>query len=130
MGASTLCGLFLIFPNGFLRMFVFSGCYSCITHQKPIILLRYYESWASFALMERSLRNIREARGVYKRAHSRKLEEGGQVAACMDWLKFEREEGGPEDYIAAALKVEPIIEEATAAAAAAADTRKAAVAKV
>ena len=80
--------------------------------------------------MERSLRNIREARGVYKRAHSRKLEEGGQVAICMDWLKFEREEGSPDDYFAAALKVEPILEEAAAAAAAAADAGTAAVAKV
>ncbi len=54
---------------------------------------KYYESWASYAAMERSLRNIKEARGVYKRAYSRRLEEGGQVAICTDWLKLEREEG-------------------------------------
>ena len=92
--------------------------------------LRFYESWASYALLERSLRHIKEARGVYKRAYSRKLEEGGQVALCADWLKFEREEGGPEDCMAAALKAEPILEEAAAAAAAAADSGAAAVAKV
>ena len=67
---------------------------------------------------------------MYKRAHGRRLEEGGQVAICADWLKLEREEGGPEDYAAAALKVEPILEEAAAAAAAAADSGAAAVAKV
>ncbi len=54
---------------------------------------RFYEAWASFIALERSLRNLKEARALYKRAYLRKLEEGGQVAICADWLKFEREEG-------------------------------------
>jgi hypothetical protein len=54
---------------------------------------RYYEPWAAYVAMERALRAIPEARGVYKRAWSRKMEEGGQLAVCYDWLRFEREEG-------------------------------------
>lgn len=54
---------------------------------------RYYEGWAAWAAMERGMRLIKEARAVYKKAYSRKLEEGGQLAICSDWLRFEREEG-------------------------------------
>ena len=54
---------------------------------------RYAEAWEATAAMERSLRNIKEARAVYKRAYSRRLEEGGQLALCYAWLRFEREEG-------------------------------------
>ncbi|KAG1673451.1 hypothetical protein FOA52_002217 [Chlamydomonas sp. UWO 241] len=90
---------------------------------------RFYEAWAAYAAMERGLRNLREARGVYKRAYSRKLEEGGQYTICADWLKFEREEGTPDDFLAASLKVDPIMDEAAAAAAAAADSSAAAAAK-
>jgi hypothetical protein len=43
--------------------------------------------------MERALRAIPEVRAIYKRAWSRKFEEGGQLAVCYDWLRFEREEG-------------------------------------
>lgn len=42
---------------------------------------------------ERSLRAIKEARGLYRRAYSRRLEDGGQETLCLDWLRFEREEG-------------------------------------
>lgn len=54
---------------------------------------RYYEPWSAYATMERSLRHIKEARGVYKRCYSRRLEQGGQLALCYEWLRFEREEG-------------------------------------
>ncbi|KAI8465892.1 MAG: hypothetical protein J3K34DRAFT_452483 [Monoraphidium minutum] len=54
---------------------------------------RYYETWAAYVAMERALRAVPQARGVYRRAWSRKLEEGGQLAVCCDWLRFEREEG-------------------------------------
>ncbi len=54
---------------------------------------RYAEAWEAYAAMERSLRNLKEARAVYKRAYSRRLEEGGQLAMCYAWLRFEREEG-------------------------------------
>ena len=47
----------------------------------------------AYVALERQLGNTREARGVYKRGYSRKLEEGGQAALCEAWLRFEREEG-------------------------------------
>ncbi len=61
--------------------------------QPPHQTARYYEPWAAYVATERALRAIPQARGVYKRAWSRKLEEGGQLAVCYDWLRFEREEG-------------------------------------
>lgn len=78
-------------------------------------------------MFERGLRNIKEARGVYKRAYSRRLEENGQYAICMDWLRFEQEEGSADDYFAAATKIEPILEEIAATAAKAADPQVGAV---
>jgi hypothetical protein len=47
-------------------------------------------AWATF---ERTLRRLKEARGVYRRAYSRRCEEGGQYSVCSEWLRFEREEG-------------------------------------
>ncbi len=43
--------------------------------------------------MERALRQLPAARSLFKRAYSRKFEEGGQLALAYEWLKFEREEG-------------------------------------
>ena len=54
---------------------------------------RYCEAWLAYASMEQGLRNLREARNVFKRAYSRRLEEGGQTLLCTEWLRFEREEG-------------------------------------
>lgn len=54
---------------------------------------RYAEAWCAYAGMERALRHIKEARGVYRRCFSRKLEEQGQYTVCAEWLRFEREEG-------------------------------------
>lgn len=49
--------------------------------------------WAGYISFERGLRNVREARSLYKRGHSRRLQEGGQLLLCQAWLRFEREEG-------------------------------------
>ncbi len=54
---------------------------------------RYYEVWLAYVNMERGLRNLREARNIFKRAYSRRLEESGQPLLCAEWLRFEREEG-------------------------------------
>lgn len=43
--------------------------------------------------MESRLRNIREARALYKRCYARKFSDGSQPAMCYAWLRFEREEG-------------------------------------
>jgi hypothetical protein len=43
--------------------------------------------------MERALRNVREARTLYKRCYARKFPDGSQPAMCYAWLRFEREEG-------------------------------------
>ena len=93
-------------------------------------LARYYEPWAAAVQMERALRCAPQARALYRRAWSRRLEDGGQLAICLDWLRFEREEGSAEDLKAAALKVEPVLEGASAAAAAAGDAHALAVARV
>ena len=90
---------------------------------------KYYEVWLSYADMERSLGHIKEARGVYKRGFGRRLEEGGQMVLCTAWLRFEREEGGADDYLHASIKVEPVMEEASAAAAAAMNESAAAAAR-
>lgn len=55
--------------------------------------LRYWDTWAAYIQQERSARCLREARSLYKRVYSRKLEYDGHVAACLAWLRFEREEG-------------------------------------
>lgn len=36
---------------------------------------------------------LQEARALYKRCYSRRLEEGGQLRLCHAWLRMEREEG-------------------------------------
>jgi hypothetical protein len=54
---------------------------------------RFCEPWLAWVSMERSLRQLGPARALFKRAYSRKFEEGGQVALAYEWLKFEREEG-------------------------------------
>jgi hypothetical protein len=69
-----------------------------------------------------------EARAIYKRCYSKRLEEDGHVRLCAGWIRFEQEEGSADDYLQAVLKAEPIIEEsvlavADAAAAAAAQVR-------
>ncbi|EFJ45259.1 hypothetical protein VOLCADRAFT_118442 [Volvox carteri f. nagariensis] len=90
---------------------------------------RYAEAWEAYIAMERSARLIKEARALYKRCYSRRLEQDGQLKLCQAWLRFEREEGRADDYLQALLKVEPILEESAAAAATAADQAAAAAAK-
>ncbi|KAG2433859.1 hypothetical protein HXX76_008213 [Chlamydomonas incerta] len=90
---------------------------------------RFAEVWEAYIAMERAARRIKEARALYRRCYSRTLEEDGQLRLSHAWLRFEREEGSADDYLAALLKVEPILEESAAAAAAAADQAAAAAAK-
>lgn len=54
---------------------------------------RYADTWAAYIDMERRRRNLKQARTLYKRVYTRRLEEGGQVLMCEAWLRFEREEG-------------------------------------
>ncbi|KAF6257164.1 hypothetical protein COO60DRAFT_1271527 [Scenedesmus sp. NREL 46B-D3] len=54
---------------------------------------RYCETWLAWVTMERALRQLGPARALFRRAYSRKYEEGGQVTLAYEWLKFEREEG-------------------------------------
>ncbi|KAG2484382.1 hypothetical protein HYH03_016798 [Edaphochlamys debaryana] len=89
---------------------------------------RFVETWEAYIATERSARNLKEARAIYKRAFNRKFEEDGQLRICHAWLRFEREEGSADDYMQAMLKVEPILEESAAAAAATADQAAAAAA--
>ncbi|KAL4424967.1 hypothetical protein ABPG77_002852 [Micractinium sp. CCAP 211/92] len=90
---------------------------------------RYADAWAAYIDFERRRSNVREARTLYKRAYSRRLEEGGQALLCDAWLRFEREEGSADDHLAACLKVEPVLLELQAAAAAAADPHQHAAAR-
>ncbi|KAL4457863.1 hypothetical protein ABPG75_012728 [Micractinium tetrahymenae] len=90
---------------------------------------RYADTWAAYINFERRRGNAREARTLYKRSYSRRLEEGGQAVLCDAWLRFEREEGSAEDHLAACFKVEPILQELQAAAAAAADPQQHAAAR-
>lgn len=53
-----------------------------------------------------------------------------QVTLCQSWVRFEREHGSAEDQLQAELKVEPIIDAASAAAAAAANEQATAAAQV
>ena len=55
--------------------------------------LRFYEPWAAYISMEHGLRHLREARALYRRCYSRKLEENRQLQLCVEWLRFEHEEG-------------------------------------
>lgn len=80
---------------------------------------RYDVTWLAYVEMERGQGNIKEARQVFRRGYSRRLESGGQVALCEAWLRFEREEGSAEDLFQAQIKVDPILVEAQAQATAA-----------
>jgi hypothetical protein len=42
---------------------------------------------------DRAVLVSQEARAVYRRCYSRRLEESGQLRLCHAWLRFEREEG-------------------------------------
>eukprot|EP00249_Psilotum_nudum_P016992 c26096_g1_i2 orf=158-2560(+) len=63
------------------------------------------EVWQGYISMEISLDNIKEARTLYKRGYSRRLERNGTEMMCEAWLRFEREHGSLDDYDHALLKV-------------------------
>jgi hypothetical protein len=87
---------------------------------------RYIEGWQRYIAMEWRLGNVGEARTLFKRCYSRRMEDGGQDVLCEAWLRFEREEGSAEDHLQACLKAEPILAELQAVAIAAADAQAAA----
>ncbi len=76
---------------------------------------RYVETWAGYIAMEVGRRHLAQARTLYRRAHARNLEAGGQLQLCNAWLRFEREHGEPATHLEACLKVEPILAAAAAA---------------
>ncbi|KAK9813405.1 hypothetical protein WJX73_006344 [Symbiochloris irregularis] len=88
---------------------------------------RSSQAWAAYIAMEVAAGNIQEAHTLYRRCHSRRMDDlNGQWSLCEAWLRFERELGSREDLLAAEVKVDPIRE---AAAAAATDAATAAAAK-
>lgn len=54
---------------------------------------RYVETWIGYITMLIGSDNTGQARRVYKRGYSRKLEEAGHLFLCQAWLRFEREHG-------------------------------------
>lgn len=76
--------------------------------------------WTEAIAFELRRGQVAKARGLYRRAHSRRLEDGGQPVLCSQWLAFEGLHGSGADHLAATLKAEPIIEAAAQAAWAAA----------
>ncbi|DBA73744.1 TPA: hypothetical protein ACH3X2_009718 [Trebouxia sp. C0005] len=83
---------------------------------------RYVETWIGYITMLIGSDNTGQARRVYKRGYSRKLEEAGQLFLCQAWLRFEREHGTADTLAEASRKVRPILEQAAAAAAVVSDS--------
>ncbi|KAL2609096.1 hypothetical protein R1flu_027669 [Riccia fluitans] len=69
------------------------------------------EVWQGYISMELSLKNIKEARSIYRNCYSRRLEGNGTQLMCYAWLRFEREHGTLEDYDRAWMKVGPRLAE-------------------
>lgn len=69
------------------------------------------EVWKGYIAMEIHLGNLAEARTIYKRCYSRRLEGNGTEVLCEAWLRFEREHGSLEDYDRALTKVTPRLAE-------------------
>ena len=89
---------------------------------------RTTEAWAAYIALEVNAGHEREARSLYKRSYSRRMDDPhGQLSLCEAWVRFERERGSREDLLLAETRVEPIRE---AAAAAAVDAATAAAAQV
>ncbi|CAM6111706.1 unnamed protein product [Calypogeia fissa] len=69
------------------------------------------EVWQGYISMELALKNIKEARAIYRSCYSRRLEGSGTEVMCSAWLRFEREHGSLEDYDRAVMKVTPRLAE-------------------
>ncbi|CAN6475359.1 unnamed protein product [Victoria cruziana] len=69
------------------------------------------EVWQGYIAMEVRLRNIHEARSIYKRCYSKRFSGSGSKDICTSWLRFEREYGTLEDFDHAMKKVTPRLEE-------------------
>ncbi len=69
-------------------------CYVQQAFQASVHLpCRHKEMWCVWATQERCMRQLQHARNIYRRAMGRKLDAGAQQVVCMEWLRFEREEG-------------------------------------
>lgn len=75
-------------------------------------------------------KKLKEARSIFKKFHRRQLHGSGGQAVCEAWLRFEREHGSAEDLHQAEEKAQPVLDEALAAATAAAQPEIAAESKV
>ncbi|KAG6543702.1 hypothetical protein Mapa_014886 [Marchantia paleacea] len=69
------------------------------------------EVWQGYISMELLLKNVKEARSIYRNCYSRRLEGNGTQIMCSAWLRFEREYGTLEDYDRALTKVAPRLAE-------------------
>ncbi|XP_031498749.1 uncharacterized protein LOC116263234 [Nymphaea colorata] len=69
------------------------------------------EVWQGYIAMEIGLKNIHEARSIYKRCYSKRFSGSGSKDICTSWLRFEREYGTLEDFDHAMKKVTPRLEE-------------------
>lgn len=61
-------------------------------------MARYIEPWIAYVTMLVSSENHAQARRIFKRGHSRNMQENGQVYLCEAWLRFEREHGTAESF--------------------------------
>ena len=61
-------------------------------------MARYIEPWIAYVTMLVSSENHAQARRVFKKGHSRNMQEAGQVYLCEAWLRFEREHGTAESF--------------------------------
>lgn len=61
-------------------------------------MARYIEPWIAYVTMLVTSQNHAQARRVFKRGHSRNMQENGQVFLCEAWLRFEREHGTAESF--------------------------------
>lgn len=69
------------------------------------------EVWQNYISTELLLGNVKEARSLYKRCYSRRLEGMGTEVMCAAWLRFEEEYGTLEDFDRALLKIGPRVME-------------------
>ncbi|XP_020589092.1 squamous cell carcinoma antigen recognized by T-cells 3 isoform X2 [Phalaenopsis equestris] len=72
------------------------------------------EAWQGYIAMEVRMGHINEARSIYKRCYSKRLQGTGSEDICHSWLRFEREYGTLDDLDLAVKKVTPRLQELTA----------------
>jgi len=80
--------------------------------------------------LEVSAKRTHEARSIFRKFHRRPMHEGGELAVCQAWLRFEREHGSAVDHLEAVVKTTPVLAQAAAMAAAQANPQMAVETKV